>query len=711
MPNFPTYERSVEPRGYLIPSAGPSLAESFGAGLQDLGQAGGQMANDMARANAVLQARQVKDELKNTAAQYQAFSNDTDAHLADASQKAPPGAAGFIDQQLADFDKRSAEFLKSVPDSAKSYAQEQLLQLRGGVQKSAIEFQVTSRDVFARQRTVAILDQASAGLVNNPGKLDLTRSSVVDMIHGLHLDPQREAAALSDVDQKLTSAALAGRVLQDPRAALSELQAGHWNAAGADDVVRYQGAAMARIKSDEAQARQDQQNALAASRGDLLTRLDIAMPSMQATGVIPTDNKGRPIVDRNEIADLIPGRTGEAMLRKFDAAQQMGQDRLSVTGTSLDDDFTRYHAMLPAPGQPWSAEDQQRAAAFDDVIKAKAKVLTEDPATWVMQPGGAVAQAWQTRDDLAANPNSDPRAVQQATSAAVNATTQAELDAGTPPWMTKPLSKAQAQAFAGTLQTAKPEALSSVAQQISSYGPQAVGQVIAAGAPAGFALLTAVGDPTWTQKAAASMALKPDAQAAILSSTSTTRSLVETSVAAKLAAFANTAPASTRALYQSGLTDLAIYNLGQGAGSVAAAVDAATTPFLSTFRTSGKLRVPAEVDIGSVTRGLATIQGEIATGKRDVIAPPSLLPGSTQESDLATFRKEVGGFQWITNEAGDGAILTLPNGAAVAVPVRASQYHVTIERLEIPFSDAAMIGTGAAASMPSGRPGYTAPIR
>src|SRR5581483_11991401 len=102
--------------------------------------------------------------------------------------------------------------------------------------------------------------------------------------------------------QKLTSAALGGSVMQNPDGALADMKAGKYDAAGADDLAKFESVADAKIKAAQAQAREEQRQQQLVAQGDLQARLELTIPAMQANGFVPTDAKGQPIVTADEIA-------------------------------------------------------------------------------------------------------------------------------------------------------------------------------------------------------------------------------------------------------------------------------------------------------------------------------------------------------------------------------------------------------------------------
>lgn len=248
---FPVYERQVLPQGRLqVPSGEVTLGESFGAGLGQVGQGLDNVAQGLAaQARFARQQQDKKDQATATQAILQ-FGNDTDTALGEAQQKAPPGAPGFVDQSLQDFDKKSGELIAKIPPSAQDYAKEQLLRLRGGVQSSAMQFQVASGVAHTQDQLDEIGKQASTMLVNDPSKLDFAKTNVVTAIKALNLSPQREAAALKNADTMLSTVALDSLSTAAPERALAEMKSGQWDVVGAKNLSSLETQAKQQIDSN-----------------------------------------------------------------------------------------------------------------------------------------------------------------------------------------------------------------------------------------------------------------------------------------------------------------------------------------------------------------------------------------------------------------------------------------------------------------------------
>ncbi|GAB2178709.1 hypothetical protein [Dongia sp. agr-C8] len=687
MTTIDIWQRQVLPRGDIgAGTARISPGEIIGNALQNFGQQAQSTMLDVARAERLGQERQERRDLQATSKLVLDFTAANDARMVELQQQAAPGGEGFVDAAQEDFNKRSAEFLKSVPDSARPYAEEQMARLWALTQGDALKYSATSRVMLDRKTAADIIDQGGAVLVTDPGKLDFVRENVVASIRALKRSPQEEAELLADVDSGLAGAALGGMVQKNARAALAQIDAGRWNSVGPDKLLAMRGAAESKIRQEEAIARMESNMRQAQAEGDLLGRLDLVMPALAETGVVPVDNKGVPLVSGpEEIMALIPGRRGEALARKFSAMQQEGQYRLEMSDTNIADDYARLQAMAPQPGQPYSAEQVQAYQSFGSAVQAKAKLLAEDPAAAVMG-SPTLQQAWALRDSLASTPGVDPQQVTKATSAAVNATVQAQIDLGAAPWAAKPLTKAQAAGFAGSLRTARnPEAMKQQVEAIVALGPQAVGQVVAAGAPSGFAAMAAIDDPVLLDQFSRAIYRPVAEYDSILAAKQITRSDVAAAVSDELAPLYSTLPPDSVALYQDAFTDMAIDALGRGAANETIAAQSVTRTLMGGMQIDGHLRVPAGLDLGAVKSGLSLALTDLVDGKAgiEIQAPPGI-----NGIDALKRAAVEGGLEWFTNETGDGAVLATPEGRWVQVITRTSRDKVTVGRYEVKFDDA-----------------------
>lgn len=369
---FPTWERQVEPQGSLrIPQEGPSLAESFGAGMQDLGQVGGQVAENEARVQAFQQQQQDAADHQTTVKAVLDFSNETDQAYRDAEKNAPPGAAGFSDQTLANFDKAVTEKRKAIPQSQADYFDEQALQMRGSLAGQAAKFQDTSRVSYINDESNKIIGTGAAQLVTNPGKLDFIQKNVFASIVGLPATDSEKQQLATSATQQLKTAALGGLIDQNAPAALKQMQSGAWNDVGAAKLSSFIGQAQQQIKVDEAQRKADARAAEADAKANFNIVFDDAVSTAANTGMQKT-------VTPADIDKHYTGAAAVVMKRQLATAQAEGVARIQTSNTTYDEDQSWLDAHKPVAGAEFTGDQAKVLQAGADAIVAKRKALADE---------------------------------------------------------------------------------------------------------------------------------------------------------------------------------------------------------------------------------------------------------------------------------------------------------------------------------------------
>jgi hypothetical protein len=687
MPNLvDIWQRQNLPQGRLaVPTAGPSIAETFGSALTDAGAVG----SKFAAAQAEMMER--KDKL-DADASLVAGANDMDSQYAALQENAPANGAGFTNQVSDMIEKVKSKLMSNIPASQQKYAETKFDEVAGSIVAKATAFQVVASAKAKGLTAQKTADSAANMILSNPDRYQWAADTAINSVKALKLPADKEAELISDMSQNFAAAAVAGKIQRDAKSGLAELNSGVWDGK-LDPTKKAQlmDVAERSIRAQDAQAREDQRQNLLVARAAFQDNLDIAQASLKATGTMPVDSKGQPLVSKAEAMRLYPGTAGEIISRQIDAWGQEGQDRLEIATTPLSQDMEKLAALSPEPGAPFTPEQADRLQAYQNALSAKQRALADDPAGYVISLGSSVSKAWQQADDLKAS-GAPADQVDAAYSRASAATIQAQLDMGIPAWQAKPLPKSMAQGYAGTLRVSNPDAVVSTAREVAQYGPGAVSQVIAAGAPAGFAAMAAVPDPIWSKQLAIGMNTAESEKAALIKVRGATEKTLDLDLKSKMGDFLATLPPTSQPLYLDAVRDVSIMNLARGM-TLSDAVDAAVRPLLSQSNISGKLRVPKEYDLGAVTAGLSRSVRDIISGDTpfDIVPPPSGVPGLTTEDEMTALRVGLrnGSYSWITNAAGDGAILTLPNGTYIV--------SGNSGRVEVPFSVAERLGKEAGA--------------
>lgn len=261
MAQFPTYLRQASPQGQLAPPQGPTPGEALGAGLQDLGAGGEDAAIRIARANASAKAQQNAVEHQTAIKGVLDFSNTQDQAYRDAVKAAPPGAAGFSDTVLQNFDKAVAEKRNAIPASQGEYFDEQMLQERGNLEGKAATFQDTSRVDYINTQSAEIIGAGASQLVTSPEKIGFIQRNVLSSIQALDASDVEKKQLAKAANRQLNEAALSGTIQANPVAALADINAGKYDNLDAGHLAAMRSNAVSQIRANEEHARAAQHEA------------------------------------------------------------------------------------------------------------------------------------------------------------------------------------------------------------------------------------------------------------------------------------------------------------------------------------------------------------------------------------------------------------------------------------------------------------------
>jgi hypothetical protein len=373
MPTVDIWEHQVMPQGRLaLPSGENSLAEQFGAGLQQLGQVGGQVADQVVRADQIVQRRNADTALAKFKPQAMI---DLDKIAEDLETNAKPGAPGHIEAFDKQYDEYTAKALQGISDPlAKQEASEYLGALRPRYEASAKQFMKASE--FAKRST----DITSASqlwqnkLTTDPSLLPLAQSEMAKAIAASGIDAINAGKLSTAVTQDLAGSAMGGMATSRPKQLLSEIQAGKWNEiANPGDLVRYKSIAERQIEVDQAQAEQKAREARNEARSNFGIVFDDAVSTAVNTGV----QKG---VSDADIDRLYEGAAAETLKRRLHTAEAQGLARIEVQGTTAAEDDAWIEANKPTAGKDFTTSQAAVYKARVDAIDGKRKSLAEEVA-------------------------------------------------------------------------------------------------------------------------------------------------------------------------------------------------------------------------------------------------------------------------------------------------------------------------------------------
>lgn len=347
------------------------MAGAFGAGLQDVGQAGEGLAENLQRVNLYNQEQQDRADHQTTVKSVLDFSNEQDQAYRDAAKNAPPGANGFTDSVLSEFDKATAEKRKNVPASQYDYFDEQMLQVRGSLAGKAAAFQDQRRDDYINSQSDEIIGTGAATLVTSPDKLGFVQQNVLASIAGMDASDEEKRQLGKSANKQLKTAALGGLIDMDAPAALKQMQSGAWDDVGPQKLAQYIGQAQQQIKADEAQRKADARAAEAEAKANFNIVFNDAVSTAANTGVQKT-------VTDADIDKHYTGAAAVVLKRQLATAQAEGVARIQTSGTTYDEDQAWIDAHKPAAGAEFTGDQAKVYQAGVQAINAKREALAAE---------------------------------------------------------------------------------------------------------------------------------------------------------------------------------------------------------------------------------------------------------------------------------------------------------------------------------------------
>lgn len=247
------WQRQEIPQGrVVVPRGENSLAEQFGRGLQELGQAGQQAANDIVRANRIIEQ---KDAAAWTGKQKPQAIIDLDKSLSELQDNAPLGASGHVDAVTKKIDEYTANLTKSAPNpTAQAEITEYMGALKARYLGQATTFQKSSELGLRVSNIDTAGDLWGSLLVSGKADLDAARAEMAKVIEAQGLTADQTASELRRVDQNLTTVAMNGQAASNPQQFLVDLEAGKWNGVDPEKLSLATGKAEALLQLQNTQA-------------------------------------------------------------------------------------------------------------------------------------------------------------------------------------------------------------------------------------------------------------------------------------------------------------------------------------------------------------------------------------------------------------------------------------------------------------------------
>jgi hypothetical protein len=653
----PQYEQRTSASGPLGP--GPSGDTGAGA-VMGLGQqlaANQHRIEDFREQNALVSAN---EELQGARSHWVSELNRR-------RSEAPAGATGFAKSTLADFDADMNERLKRAQTPlAKERLRERLADVRLSIQQEAEGFELSSATRNRLDGLGKSIEDARVAADFRPQDHDKILAETMTAIAGSGLTDEQRLEQMEIAGRAISSAAVAGMIRRDPRAALAELnnEKSTNNAIqglGLDERQRARSAAQSEINRREAEARAmraEAQATLRADTADAFAARVIGLPAklpersryLTAYGAEGAERYAQD-TRRWTVYDV----AGEAAFQTPQEAVQT-LEKLKPTGQAgAAEGLENYQAAQALYAKQREALEANPVAVLEartPELRAAHEAAIENPES--IGDYFSLLRAHQYALGIA-----EPKLLPEAKRAEIANALVFDIKA--------PARRAQTLALLQQSYGADfVDVMREVAPKLDGMGRVLIGM-----------------DLSDAQRLDAAYAQK-DALAKAVPSKATTD--VDARLREELASFASTLADQPdgMARYAEVLEAGKLYAqmmVSNGTAPEEAARQAADAVINRQYHYSEGLRIPSVLNEDRVTGALERLRGQLATTKGRFLIDVG--PGSTPEAAQEDMRALIArsGY-WITNESGTGAVLRIPHRSG-----QGEVYRLDGKRIEFSFSE------------------------
>jgi hypothetical protein len=462
------WQREEIPQGrVVVPSGENSLAEQFGRGLQDLGQAGTQLAFDIQRAKQIKDQRDWQAEQPKIAQDLAQAGLDWTQAYSDMKEKAPADLAGFQDEVASWGGKRREELLKKYSgEKAGDYINLHFAELMRQYGSTAIVDSTEAKYKVIGTSMQSALDTAANNIALNPNQYDLGRKSMIDMVEAASVPESFKAEWRTRIEHSLSGALIGGRLNDnDAVGALNLIESGLYNDRLApEDLADLKRQAGIAIKVEEAERQRQQNEAVLTNRAAGLPLIDQAISTAKATGKqsLVSDNWLRNTYGGTPAGDQFV----ETTKRKIREAETQGQLWPTVSSNDPTQNDALVASLMPKPGEAITREQAETLDLASRLVAEKTAAFSGD------DPGSAASTYNQQVQKWWAKWQADPTNKPFLKTAMAMSLLEQERQ-GVPIWKRKAMPESMAQSVAGTImQQSSPKAKLDALLQFANLGDQ-----------------------------------------------------------------------------------------------------------------------------------------------------------------------------------------------------------------------------------------------
>lgn len=348
MPRIPVYEQQIVPsQGLGIPSSQAGAAQAVGRAVESIGEGIGRLRAGMEKREetaGVLWAAKAASEAD--LAQMEYFNTK--------KAQAQPGAAGFSEQYLAEFDDFAEKALQNAPNQyGRARLQAHLAQSREMYARNAMAWEAGERARYQGQQIDEGVGVSAKIVMANPELADRELGKWLSTIDSLELEPEARANLREIARKQLAWYSVIGEIDKDPDAwMISPPSSGSWSRLTIDEQLKAQ--EYARRKSESAVSQRLAEERLAEAEAKRIEREVYAQTSKTGDELLTAGQLSPAWIEANR------DNLSQADYRYFHRALRTGEGATN---------YVKYADLRERAGAGENVADEARAALTDGSIK------------------------------------------------------------------------------------------------------------------------------------------------------------------------------------------------------------------------------------------------------------------------------------------------------------------------------------------------------
>lgn len=367
MPRIPVYESQVS-----VPQVGPGflsgVAQQAGQGPAMVNQAMQGLSRGLAQASDILQERQDKDEALKALNELSAFQIAQSQKARDRQQNAQPGAPGYVDETLKDYDDDAKALLGKYAHNrrAQELLDQRLSSYRASVGDAAVGFYASAVAKQQKTQLAGTLDNLQKQIFADPRQFEAAKSTWDASIDNSSLSPIDKADVIKSGRRALASSYWQGEVERRPGFVVQQMMS-KTGFPGSDDLDFDQRAGIARA----ARAEQRHREAEGRRVQNETWQTNYAQARINARDGLLT----REDVDASVNAKLLPPAARDDLYALVDRSMLAGQQRAAQI------EIVQNSLATGAPLDPKNKDHKKAVDATFDTMWPSVSTMLASPET------------------------------------------------------------------------------------------------------------------------------------------------------------------------------------------------------------------------------------------------------------------------------------------------------------------------------------------